>query len=32
VRFRQRDIWGDYKGPENDTLDLEVYQHWLESV
>ncbi len=32
VRFLQRDIWGDYEGPENDTLDLEVYQHWLERV
>ena len=30
VRFRQRDIWDDYGGPERDTLDLEIYQHWLE--
>jgi nitrile hydratase len=30
VRFRQRDVWKDYQGGENDTLDVEVYQHWLE--
>ena len=29
VRFRQADIWPDYKGPARDTLDLEVYEHWL---
>lgn len=30
VRFRQHDIWDGYVGPEQDTLDLEIYQHWLE--
>lgn len=29
VRFRQADIWPDYKGPAHDTLDLEVFEHWL---
>lgn len=29
VRFRQADIWPDYDGPARDTLDLEVYEHWL---
>jgi nitrile hydratase len=29
VRFRQREIWPDYRGPEHDTLDLEVFEHWL---
>jgi nitrile hydratase len=30
VRFRQKDIWPEYSGGANDTLDVEVYQHWLE--
>jgi nitrile hydratase len=29
VRFRQTDVWPDYKGPAQDTLDLEVFEHWL---
>lgn len=30
VRFRQRDVWPDYGGRDEDTLDVEIYQHWLE--
>jgi nitrile hydratase len=30
VRFQQREIWNDYAGPANDTLDVEIYEHWLE--
>lgn len=30
VRFRQSDIWLDYEGPEGDTVDIEIYEHWLE--
>lgn len=30
VRFRQKDVWPDYAGPAGDTLDIEIYQHWLE--
>lgn len=30
VRFAQADVWEGYDGPAQDTLDLEVYQHWLE--
>jgi nitrile hydratase len=30
VRFLQRDIWPDYAGSATDTVDLEIYQHWLE--
>lgn len=30
VRFMQRDLWPDYRGSAADTLDLEIYQHWLE--
>ena len=29
VRFKQSDIWPAYDGPARDTLDLEVYEHWL---
>lgn len=32
VRFRQRDVWPDYQGPEKDTVDVEIYQHWLEKA
>lgn len=32
VRFRQREVWPDYAGPEHDTIDVEIYQHWLEEV
>lgn len=30
VRFRQGDIWPDYEGSEGDTVDIEIYEHWLE--
>ena len=30
VRFLQSDTWGDYQGPAGDTLDVEIYEHWLE--
>jgi nitrile hydratase len=30
VRFLQRDVWPDYAGPPDDTVDVEIYQHWLE--
>ena len=30
VRFRQHDIWPAYAGPPGDTLDIELYDHWLE--
>ena len=29
VRFSQIHIWPDYDGPDHDTLDLEVQEHWL---
>jgi hypothetical protein len=31
VRFLQREVWPDYAGDPGDTVDLEIYQHWLES-
>jgi nitrile hydratase len=30
VRFRQTEIWPGYDGPVGDTLDIEIYEHWLE--
>lgn len=30
VRFPQRRIWPDYAGAEGDTVDIEIFQHWLE--
>jgi len=30
VRFLQQEVWPDYAGPANDTVDVEVYQHWLD--
>ena len=32
VRFRQVDVWHDYVGPEHDTLDIDIYEHWLEKA
>jgi nitrile hydratase len=30
VRFAQASVWPDYAGPSDDTIDVELYQHWLE--
>ena len=30
VRFRQHEVWPDYHGSAEDTIDVEVFQHWLE--
>jgi nitrile hydratase subunit beta len=32
VRFLQRELWPDYRGPQHDYLELEIYEHWLESA
>ena len=32
VRFKQTHLWQEYEGPDDDTLDLEIYDHWLERV
>lgn len=29
VRFNQKSIWKDYDGGADDTIDVEIYQHWL---
>ena len=30
VRFRQQDLWPDYDGRGQDTVEVEIYEHWLE--
>ena len=30
VRFRQQEVWPDYRGNEDDVLEVEIFQHWLE--
>ena len=32
VRFAQRELWPDYTGPATDSVDVEIYQHWLDPV
>jgi hypothetical protein len=32
VRFRQKDIWPDYRGSDSDTLDIDIYEHWLAKI
>jgi len=30
VRFQQRQVWPDYDGARGDTVDIEIFEHWLE--
>ncbi len=32
VRFKQTDIWPDYGGPAADTVDVDIFNHWLEKI
>lgn len=32
VRFRQAEVWPDYAGRPEDTVDVEIYEHWLEAT
>ena len=29
VRFRQKDVWSNYGGPDGDTVDIDIFEHWL---
>ncbi len=29
VRFRQGELWAHYAGGPDDTLEIELYEHWL---
>ena len=31
VRFRMAHVWPDYAGGGEDTLDVEIFEHWLEA-
>lgn len=30
VRFMQIEVWQDYAENPDDTVDIEIYEHWLE--
>jgi hypothetical protein len=30
IRFRQKDIWPDYRGAGDDSIVLDIFEHWLE--
>jgi nitrile hydratase len=32
VRFPQVEVWPDYGGQAGDTVDVEIYEHWLEQA
>ena len=32
VRFKQTDVWENYSGPDADTVDVDIYEHWLLPV
>ena len=32
VCFTQESLWPDYAGPRGDTLEVEVYENWLEGA
>ena len=32
VRFKQKEVWPDYRGADADVVEIEIYQHWLEAA
>ena len=30
VRFKQKEVWPHYDGPDGDGIEMEIYEHWLE--
>ena len=30
VRFKQAELWPNYTGPASDTLESDIYEHWLK--
>ncbi len=32
VRIPQNDLWAPYEGTNGDKLEIEIFEHWLESV
>ena len=31
VRLQQKQLWPGYDGTHRDTLDIEIFEHWLEA-
>lgn len=31
VCFEQTDLWANYSGPKQDTLRIDLFEHWLEA-
>ncbi|CAN0548117.1 unnamed protein product [Laminaria digitata] len=29
VNFKQGELWSDYDGSADDTLEIEIYEHWM---
>jgi nitrile hydratase len=29
VRFEQKHVWPDYRGPARDVVEMEIFEHWL---
>lgn len=32
VRLQQTQLWPAYDGPASDTLDIEIFEHWLVGI
>ena len=32
VRFKQQDVWPDYRGCPSDSLEVEIYEFWLKPI
>jgi hypothetical protein len=32
VRIPQEDLWTEYDGNNDDDLEIEIFEHWLEAV
>ena len=32
VKFKQKELWPEYKGPSDDSLLIDLYEHWLSKV
>lgn len=32
VRFAARELWPDYSGPDHDSIDADLAEHWLEAL
>jgi nitrile hydratase len=32
VVLHQAEVWPGYRGPATDTVELEIFEHWLEPV